>query len=348
MHDIDSQINKLSGNADYMQQLAKITGNINQINIDYYKYQYNRICSCEFVIEQTLLRLYNKSPNDTVDELISCFKTLSSELNLRQNYITIIHNKRKKCDEEIVNMNYSPNKLFTSEWFKVIKTIERNITKTFNILFETINEENKTFETLSQIFKTNPEKIELYTIYNIQLNDINIYKLFKQLSESCRVIINIILHPMYDTKLTIKKNWKKIEVIFKTQSLKNEIINPSYIIEMLDNFIIAKYRTTLTGNSKHYLKLFLNVIGDDTISKMDGARFIEIMDTIDLSNLSKTDKVYKFANAAKITMNKLVNNNSSDITEVLKMFDEMFDNATDNAINQSDNQDTSNTYSELL
>ena len=95
------------------------------------------------------------------------------------------------------------------------------------------------------------------------------------------------------------------------------------IVNILHQFIIAKYRSTVTGNNKHYVKLFLDTVGSESISNMDGARFMEIMDAIDLDRLNKRDKVYKFALGAKSAMQRIANN--ENVTpEILKEFDTMF------------------------
>ena len=58
---------------------------------------------------------------------------------------------------------------------------------------------------------------------------------------------------------------------------------------------------------------------------MDGARFLEIMDSIDLDKLDKEDQVYKFASAAKTTMQKIAHNEA--ITpDLLAEFDSIFAN----------------------
>ena len=130
---------------------------------------------------------------------------------------------------------------------------------------------------------------------------------------------------MYDVKKTIKNHWGKIEKIFKTKAFQSTgIASPEDIVDMLSHFIVAKYRATVTGNNKHYVKLFLSTIGDENVSSIDGARFMEIMDSIDLDKLNKDDKVYKFAIGAKTTMQKIVKNQNVNAEEIIKDLDAMF------------------------
>jgi hypothetical protein len=57
---------------------------------------------------------------------------------------------------------------------------------------------------------------------------------------------------------------------------------------------------------------------------MDGARFMEIMDSIDMSAFSKDDKVYQFATNAKTIMQKIANNETLTpkmLEEITQMMD---------------------------
>ena len=130
--------------------------------------------------------------------------------------------------------------------------------------------------------------------------------------------------PMYDVKSTINSHWNQIEKIFKSQAFQQAgLASADDIIIILTQFIIAKYRATITGNNKHYIRLFFDTVGNDSLADMDGARFLEIMEAIDLDQLDKSDNVYKFASSAKIAMKKIANNEA--ITpDILKEFDEIF------------------------
>ena len=131
---------------------------------------------------------------------------------------------------------------------------------------------------------------------------------------------------MYDVEATIQSHWNQIDKIFRNKTFQQHAqgIMPADIIRILHQFIIAKYRADVTGNNKQYVKLFLGTVGDDTIGNMDGARFMEIMDSIDMSAFSKDDKVYQFATNAKTIMQKIANNETLTpkmLEEITQMMD---------------------------
>lgn len=142
--------------------------------------------------------------------------------------------------------------------------------------------------------------------------------------------------PMYDVRATINSHWSEIDRIFRTKAFQQtKMASPEDIVNILHQFIVAKYRSTITGNNKHYVKLFLDTVGNESVSNMDGARFMEIMDAIDLEKLDKKDKVYKFAMGAKTAMERIANN--ENITpDILREFDTMFnDGNEEEATNES-------------
>jgi hypothetical protein len=49
----------------------------------------------------------------------------------------------------------------------------------------------------------------------------------------------------------------------------------------------------------------METVGNDNISNIDGARFIEIMDAVDIDQFNKKDKVYLFASKAKQVMKQI-------------------------------------------
>jgi hypothetical protein len=149
------------------------------------------------------------------------------------------------------------------------------------------------------------------------------------IKRACKDIINILLVPMYDVEQTIHSHWNQIDRIFKNKTFQQHAqgVSPTDVIRILHQFIIAKYRADVTGNNKHYVKLFFGTIGDETMANMDGARFMEIMDSIDMSAFNKDDKVYQFATNAKVIMQKIANNETltpkmlEEITQMMDMGD---------------------------
>lgn len=333
MHDIDAQISKISGQQNYMEQLQKITGNIEHIDMNMYHEKHIKIVNCDSNIKILLNKI--RTETDAIDSYKVPYEKESDLLNIRDK--TFGFKEKKKTDkplQEIVMPGYKPMDLVKTEWFKLVKHMEKDINKFLIEIFpmneqskETYDKEisTKTFADLEKEYAKHPELTDIKTALDCKVNSPIIFTSLLLMKRYCKIIINILLVPMYDVKKTINSHWSQIDRIFKTKAFQQtQIASPTDIVNILNQFIIAKYRATITGNNKHYVKLFLNTIGNENISNMDGARFMEIMDAIDLDKLNKKDKVYKFALSAKTAMQKIAAN--ENITpDILKEFDTMFD-----------------------
>ena len=348
MHDIDAQISRITGQDNYMETLQKITGNIMTIDADMYHATHKKVSACDFNIKVLLSRLSESNPENTnIKNIADEYITISTKLNIKDNTFVMYQRKKAKNPKpprEIIDPEHTPPKLVQSGWFKQIKHIEKEITKYVNTVFPSNSKpEDITFVVLNDtIYKNNPEVRELQTIYDIHIADEQTFTSFMQLRKCAGIVINQLLMPMYDVKGTIRKHWGKIERIFTSKAFKETgLTSPEDIIDMLNQFIIAKYRATITGNNKHYAKLFLSVVGNDNVSNMDGARFIEIMDSIDLDKLDKNENVYKFASNAKNIIHQIVNNENINAKEIIDQLNASFgvgdvdDKPNDNADDDS-------------
>lgn len=339
MHDIEAQISRISGQKNYMEQLQRITGNIEYIDMNMYHEKHVKIVNCDSNIIKILRKICNE--DNTIENLKNDYEKESKNLNIKEKTFTMHQKKSKKSKpkppKEIVAPGYKPKELIKTEWFKLVKHIEKDINKFLVEVFpkeetETENEndspskslETKTFADLEKEYREHPELQDIKTALNCKINSNVVFTSMLLLKRFCKIIINILLVPMYDVKGTINSHWTEINKIFKTKAFQQtKIASPEDIVNILHQFIIAKYRSTVTGNNKHYVKLFLDTVGSESISNMDGARFMEIMDAIDLDRLNKRDKVYKFALGAKSAMQRIANN--ENVTpEILKEFDTMF------------------------
>jgi len=340
MHDIDAQISKISGQQNYMDQLQKITGNIEYVDMEMFHEKHTKIVNCDNNIKILLNKI--KSETDSIDKYKSSYDKESESLNIKDKTFGFKEKKKSKktSDEpdkppqEIIMPGYRPMELVKTEWFKCVKHIEKDINKFLIEIFpmtddnkETYDKDisTKTYPELEAEYKKHPELLDIKTALDCKVNSPVIFTSILLLKRYCKIIINILLVPMYDVKKTINSHWTQIDKIFKTKAFQQtQIASPSDIVNILHQFIIAKYRATITGNNKHYVKLFLNTIGNENVSNMDGARFMEIMDAIDLDKLNKKDKVYKFALGAKTAMEK-ISSNESITPDILKEFDTMFE-----------------------
>ena len=371
MHDIEAQISRISGQQNYMEQLQKITGNIEFVDMDMYHDKHNKLVNCDSNIKKVLRKMLEDT--DSIDTIKTLYDKESNTLNLKDNTFGLYVKKSKKSKKqkkprEIINNGYRPIDLVKTEWFKIIKRMEKDIHKFLIEVFPdtsqntNVNNENdtnslpnmqlnnkskldvesKTFADLEHEYKLHPELLDIKTALDCKINTNKLFTSIIMIKKFAKIIINILLTPMYDVKKTIHSHWSEINRIFKTKAFQQtKLTSPDDIIEILYQFIIAKYRATITGNNKHYVKLFLDTVGNENVSNMDGARFVEIMDAIDLDKLNKKDKVYQFALGAKSIMQRIVNN--ENITpNILKEFDNMFNDENDEDVNSNENSDATN------
>ena len=371
MHDIEAQISRISGQQNYMEQLQKITGNIEFVDMDMYHDKHNKLVNCDSNIKKVLRKMLEDT--DSIDTIKSLYDKESNTLNLKDNTFGLYVKKSKiskkqKKPREIINNGYRPIDLVKTEWFKIIKRMEKDIHKFLIEVFPDTSQntnvndgsntdslpnvqlnnkskldvESKTFADLEHEYKLHPELLDIKTALDCKINTNKLFTSIIMIKKFAKIIINILLTPMYDVKKTIHSHWSEINRIFKTKAFQQtKLTSPDDIIEILYQFIIAKYRATITGNNKHYVKLFLDTVGNENVSNMDGARFVEIMDAIDLDKLNKKDKVYQFALGAKSIMQRIVNN--ENITpNILKEFDNMFNDENDEDVNSNENSDATN------
>lgn len=371
MHDIEAQISRISGQQNYMEQLQKITGNIEFVDMDMYHDKHNKLVNCDSNIKKVLRKMLEDT--DSIDTIKSLYDKESNTLNLKDNTFGLYVKKSKKSKKqkkprEIINNGYRPIDLVKTEWFKIIKRMEKDIHKFLIEVFPDTSQntnvndgsntdslpnvqlnnkskldvESKTFADLEHEYKLHPELLDIKTALDCKINTNKLFTSIIMIKKFAKIIINILLTPMYDVKKTIHSHWSEINRIFKTKAFQQtKLTSPDDIIEILYQFIIAKYRATITGNNKHYVKLFLDTVGNENVSNMDGARFVEIMDAIDLDKLNKKDKVYQFALGAKSIMQRIVNN--ENITpNILKEFDNMFNDENDEDVNSNENSDATN------
>lgn len=352
MHDIDAQISKISGQSNYMDYLQKVTGNILNVDMNLWHEKHTKIYNCDNNIRKVLERIQRE--DDSITPIVHQYMTVAIPLDIEHKAFYMHAKKSSKSKKvrpprEKISPGYQPSDLVKTEWFKQIKHIEKAVNKflvevfpkpqepqqaaadkqpTSNVAGSTnaaaVDIEKHTYDELQAEFDAHPELIDIKTIFDVKITNKNLYNNFLMLKRFCRIIINILLMPMYDVRQTIESHWEQIDKIFKSKAFQTtQIASTADIVDILQQFIIAKYRATVTGNNKHYVRLFFDAVGNDSISNMDGARFLEIMDAIDLDKLDKDDKVYKFANAAKSTMQKIANNEAVT-PELLQEFDAMF------------------------
>jgi hypothetical protein len=347
MHDIDNQISRIVGEQGYMKQLEKITGDIFSVDKEVYVRNLDKIKKCQANIRIALDNIYKDTTKiqRVRDEFYSLIVDFSDEKifivkekKLSKKGKKIKDKQASKSTESAkpakpdapklkINQDYKPTSLYALPWFKNIKRIEKTVNNGLKKLFPDVQLESdvdkKSYNDVKDIFKSHPELIDIYEILDVQLTSEVIYNSFKFIKKFANIIVNTVLNPWYDVKRKISSNEAFINKVFKDKTALIDNATTDDIINILTNFMIAKYRSTVTGNNKHFVKIFMDVVGSGTLSTIDGGRFLEIVEAIDLEQLHDKDSAYKFATTAKAIMEQVAKGETVT-PEVMKKIDELF------------------------
>lgn len=313
LHDTDAILNKITGSNDYAKELEKLTGNIEGINMEYFEGVIKSVNESDAKIRTNIKNIPNIGKE---------FFKLSIESGLNEP-IEVIKKKSKKSDKikikKNINQKLKPKTFIKSPYFKMVKKLE----KTCNNLYEAYNL-NKGLEGMQEILKTNPDLMETKNFFDYKLKDTEDINMIITIKKEANNIISLYMLPMYDLMQTMNKNWHLIDNLFN--SMVSDI-SVSEVKDMLYLFMLAKYRCTITENDKYYMKLFMSIIGkentEDTtegnakklIGEMDAARFLELLDTINIENIDNKETVYKFATQAKEIIRRIVNKKEGETME---------------------------------
>ena len=316
MDNTDDMIRNITGTSDYMKELAKITGNIESVNLEYFTKKNNENIANDAIIRSGMKKLEN-------DETKHFF-----ELSIENNFQHAIIQKKNKRKTKKMDEKFRPKIFIKSPYFKLVKKIE----KTCNMLFEAYNidKDKPSMLQVDEVLKTNPELMEVKNFFGYKLTkDEDISTLVEIKSAAHHIIENYML-PMYDVKATMDKNWGLLAPMFKLETG----FGVAEVKDMLYLFIIAKYRCTITENNKHYMKLFMDVINksenkenglpeENNIANMDPARFLELLDNINLDTVSEKKSVYEFAIRSKDIIKRITNRKPGEkMEDILKEIQE--------------------------
>lgn len=313
MNNTDELIKNITGSNDYMKELSKVVGNITNIDLGYFADK-NKVN----ILNDEIIRSVMKNlPNTETKHYF--------ELSIINDFNNAIIEKKKKNGKikKLINDNFRPKVFIKSPFFKMIKLIE----KTANNLIEAydIDTAAPSMEQVNSVLKTNPELMDVKNFFGYHLKTDEDIKLMLKAKEAAHKIIDNYMLPMYDVKKTMEKNWGILSPMFKSA----EFATHAYEIkDMLYLFMIANYRTTITENSKYYMKLFMEVINktdnpelkaaipeENVIANMDPARFLELLDTINLDSISQKKSVYNFALRSKDIIKRIAKKDPNDKME---------------------------------
>lgn len=315
---IDRVITKVSGSSDYMGDMARITGNIKTVDKEYYTQRLKMIDNTFNVIQKELdIHIQNsKSLNQYIQLTNEHYKTL----DILNPYMKQTNKKSKKIKYKL---RLTPQVLYESEWFKMIKkleTIAASLCQQFEIDKIAITEKQE------KIFKENPDTVEAFKFFDLLVTDPKVYQSIYISHTYINKILEIILSPAYDAKKFIINHWMpQIDEIIGSKIESEEEMTRSDIQNFVYTFVLAKYRLDLTSNSEEFTKVLLQSMSETNIVDMDAGRFLNVIDNINLEKLDKKDNIYKFAEATKTEIKKIMNGEKINPTEILKDIEKILD-----------------------
>lgn len=311
MNNTDELIKNITGSNDYMKELAKVVGEITNIDLGYF----DNKNKANIVSDEIIRSVMKNLPNDETKHYF--------ELSIANDFSKAIVEKKKKSGKikKLINENFRPKVFIKSPYFKMIKLIE----KTANNLIEAynINLEAPSMEQVNNILQTNPELMDVKNFFGYHLKTDDDIKLMIKAKDAAHKIIDNYMLPMYDVKKTMDKNWGILSPMFKNLDFATHAYE---IKDMLYLFMVAKYRVDITENSKYYMKLFMEIVNksegnnstlpeENVIANMDPARFLELLDTINLDSISQKKSVYNFAMRSKDIIKRIAKKDPNDKME---------------------------------
>lgn len=325
---IDRTIAKYSGSGNYMKELAKITGEINTIDEKYYTSQISLVNKL-FISILDLLKKYTP----TTVKLTKFIKNIEDEyvkLNLKVLYIDIAKVKKgkgkggKDKKKIIHKVRITPKQIYESNWFKLLSQIETLATDLKSRFFiqdkaTTMSEEHKKLITDENVVST-------FTFYDVRVDNDEITKVINATSKFLNGIIEILLSPMYDIKTYMDVHWlDKIDEVLGVE-LKSKYkdkyegspITQAEIKKYVYSFVITKYRLELTSNTEEFAKSLIKTLDPMAVGDANPARFINIIDSIKLDEISDSKGVKKMVGLARDELEKLSKNENIQPSEIIK------------------------------
>ena len=301
-----------------MNDMARITGNIKTVDKEYYTQRLNMINNTFNVIQKELdNHVQNSNQLKQFNELIT---NEYNKLDILNPYSKRVNKKTKKIKYKL---RLTPKLIYDSEWFKLIKkleTISASLCQQFEIEKITITEKQE------KIFKENPDTVDAFKFFDLLVTDPKVYQTVYISHTYINKILEIILSPAYDAKKFIVNHWMpQIDEVIGSQIKSEQDMTRSDIQNFVYTFVLAKYRLDLTSDSEEFTKVLLQSMSETNIVDMDAGRFLNVIDNINLDKLDKKDNIYKFAEATKTEIQKIMNGEKINPTEILKDIEKILD-----------------------
>ena len=355
MHDIDAQINKISGQRDYMEQLSKITGDIYTVDRQVYKKALEKCYPMDNNLVILSKRfLTNKSLNKQGEAIFSEFLANKAEFDIKTKTFAVTVKVNKKTGErkerENITPYHLPKDVVKSKWFLSVRELLKHSRSYLKLMFgKTYTTMELNEHSLTDLIARVPEMANLSEFLGITFEDEKTFTNILNTYKCAKRIVDEFMNPMYDVRATIERNEGMITKVFnktikKMGDIGKEVSSVDDIINILELFIIAKYRASLTGNNKHFMKMFMTLIDDDSAVGLDGSKFLDIIESLNLEQLNKNEGVYKFAVSAKTAINSIVKNKELDAEDVIAEIEKIMN--PDNYAQKEDPKDDDTTAAE--
>lgn len=319
-----------------MEQLATITGHMNDINEEFYTKQIGIVKSMYSAILKELKKHSDKS--EILSSFINSTSSNYTSLNLDELYHDVLKTRSKKSKKPAKmqhKVRITPKDIYNSNWFKDMVELEKtatDLTGQFDI------ESNKMSESHKKIVETDQNIIDTFKFYGVAVDDDEITGTIFVTSKFINKIIEIILTPMYDVKAKMDKNWlPKINDVLGVE-LKNKLGSKAKDIPVTEEdiknyvytFLLTKYRLEITGNVGEFAKTLMSTLDSSVIGNANPARFINLMDNLKVDEIENNKGVKKVIELARNELVKISENQDikpsellNDINEILSYGDEL-------------------------
>lgn len=309
---IDKTIARVSGSANYMKDLAQVTGNMNTIDKAFYLKQ---VAQIRTTYENGILKVLNEiEAFDIVKKLNNAYK----ELDLTTVYIDKEHKKSKEKKISHVVRLY-PRDIYRSSWFKLLREVESSATEVFNqFALEGKDLKEKQLEIISK----NRESVDIFKFFGKAITEQNVPKAVVVCKKFTNKILEILLTPMYDCMGYIQKHWlsqidQAVGAQVQQKTGKNDITQAE-IQKYLYTFVLAKYRFDITGSSEQFTNVLFKSINEYEVADLDAGRFLDVIDNFKLDQIQGSEQLKKMAELAKDEMRKIISNENISPSEILK------------------------------
>lgn len=307
---IDKAINNVSGSANYMKDMEYIVGNVFTIDKPFYISQLKRV-------KGTYTLIMNNTKNIN-HKFFKEFAANWTKLDLDHAYKKVTNKKTGKTKEKL---SVTPKCIISSQWFSQLRQLDVIIT---NLIDQFKIESADMSDETTKIINENPNTVDAFKFFGRKISEEGIHQIVFVLNKFVKDVFEVLLNPMYDYQKYIVNHWlPQIDAVVSARANKNpelKGLKTEDTQKYVGLFAKAKYRLGLTENTNDFTKVFLDVIGESEIANLDAARFMDILDTIDVSSIDKTGKLQQTLELTKLNIEK-AKDSKFNLEEVVKDFE---------------------------